>query len=237
MFPAASGSLSDVATGKDNHYFRSLAATLVNEGRGDTVIRLGWEFNTPFFRWGVKTPADARHFAEGWRQVVGSMRAASGQHFEFVWNPNLSDKGIDPALAYPGDPYVDDIGLDVYDRSLIAGESPAERWDSLVHQRFGLQWQATFAAQHNKPLAFPEWGLVHDPEIDTAGEDDPLFIKRMHEWFASHDTAFENYFDDPSAHGAAFDVDGKDFPEAARVYRHLFGSAPIPSTAAGGSRS
>jgi hypothetical protein len=224
MWPDSGGSFADVASGADNRYFRALATTLVNEGRADTIIRLGWEFNTPFFRWQVKTPAEAAQFATGWRQVVRSMRSVSGQHFQFVWNPDLTDHGIDPALAYPGDEYVDSIGLDVYDRSQEPGQTAEQRWDGLLHQRYGLEWHAQFAAAHHKPLSFPEWGLVHDPDINTAGEDDPLFIRNMHAWFVAHNTAFEDYFADPSAHGAAFNIDGKDFPKAAAVYLALFGT-------------
>jgi hypothetical protein len=222
MWPATGGSLGDAAAGTYNSYYRQLASSLVNDGRADTVIRLGWEFNTPFFRWQVNTAAEARQYAAGWRQAVRSMRSVSGQHFEFVWNPDLTDHGIDPALAYPGDAYVDDIGLDVYDRSLSAGQTSAQRWDDLVHTKVGLQWQAQFAAAHHKPSAFPEWGLVHDPGSATAGEDDPDFIRHMHDWFSSHNTAFENYFNDPSADGASFDISGGGFPNAARVYRDLF---------------
>jgi hypothetical protein len=198
---------------------------LVDDGRGDTIIRLGWEFNTPYFRWQVKTAADARLYAEAWQHAVQAMRAAPGEHFQFVWNPDVTNQGVDPALCYPGDAYVDDVGLDVYDYASKPGESAAQRWDELVNQRVGLQWQARFAASHGKPIAFPEWGLVHDPRSATDGGDDPNFIRHMHSWFASHNTAFEDYFDDPSANGAAFNIDGSDFPNAARVYRQLFGTA------------
>ncbi|MGN6475507.1 MAG: glycosyl hydrolase [Mycobacteriales bacterium] len=223
MWPTSGGSLGDVAAGKYNGYYNELAKSLVQDGRGDTVIRLGWEFNTPYFRWQVKTPAQARLYAEGWRQAVRSMRSVVGQHFEFVWNPDVTDQGIDPALGYPGDAYVDDIGLDVYDYGTKSGETAAQRWFDLVNQKVGLQWQARFAASHHKPVAFPEWGLVQDPGSDTDGGDDPGFIRHMHAWFGSHHTSFETYFDAPSANGAAFNIDGSDFPAAAKVYRKMFG--------------
>jgi hypothetical protein len=223
MWPATGGSLKDAAAGMYNGRYAELAKTLVTDGRADSIIRLGWEFNTPYFRWQVKTAAGAALYAEAWRQAVTSMRSVAGQRFAFVWNPNLSNVGVDPALAYPGDAYVDDIGLDVYDRSLTPGANAAQRWDDLVHQRYGLQWQADFASAHGKPIAFPEWGLVHDPGSPTAGGDDPNFISQMHAWFASHNTAFEDYFN-ASAGGAQFALDDGNFPQATAVYRRLFGN-------------
>jgi hypothetical protein len=223
MWPATGGSLADASVGKYNDHYAELAKALVGDGRADSIIRLGWEFNTPYFRWQVKTPADAAQYAEAWRQAVRSMRSVAGQKFTFVWNPNLSNTGVDPSLAYPGDGYVDDIGLDVYDRSLNPGETDAQRWDDIVNQRVGLAWQAQFASAHHKPIAFPEWGLVHDPGSPTAGGDDPGFIQQMHDWFAHHNTAFEDYFD-VAAQGEQFAINGGDFPKAEVVYRRLFGS-------------
>ncbi|HEX3706698.1 MAG TPA: glycosyl hydrolase [Mycobacteriales bacterium] len=223
MWPATGGSLEGAAAGEYNDHYAELAKTLVGDGRADSIIRLGWEFNTPYFRWQVKSAADAARYAEAWRQAVNSFRSVTGQRFTFVWNPNLSDGGIDPALAYPGDAYVDDIGLDVYDRSLTPGQDDAQRWDSIVNQRVGLRWQAQFASSHHKAIALPEWGLVHDPASPTAGGDDPGFIRQMHAWFADHNTAFEDYFN-ASADGEQFAINGGDFPQAVAVYRHLFGS-------------
>ena len=223
MWPASGGSLADAAAGKYDSRYAVLAKTLLNDGRPDTIVRLGWEFNTPYFRWQVKTPADAALYAEAWRQAVRSMRSVAGQHFTFVWNPNLAKDGVDPALAYPGDGYVDDIGLDVYDRGLAGGETAVQRWNDLVHQRYGLQWQAQFASAHGKSIAFPEWGLVHDPGSPNAGGDDPYFIQQMHAWFASHKTAFEDYFDGPPDAGSSFALTDGSFPKAEAVYRRLFG--------------
>ncbi|HVW81679.1 MAG TPA: glycosyl hydrolase [Mycobacteriales bacterium] len=223
MWPASGGSLSDAAAGSYNSNYAQLAKTLVSDGRANSVIRLGWEFNTPYFRWQVADDAEAAQYAAAWRQAVKSMRSVAGQQFTFVWNPNLSNTGPDPALAYPGDAYVDDIGLDVYDRSLNDNETPQQRWNDLVHEKYGLQWQAQFAAAHGKPIAFPEWGLVHDPGAGNAGGDDPYFIQQMHAWFAAHDTAFEVYFDGPEDAGSTFEIGDGDFPNAAALYLRLFG--------------
>ena len=139
----------------------------------------------------------------------------------------VGDQGWDPTTAYPGDAYVDSVGQDVYDQKW--GDShatPEARWNSLVDAKHqGLQFWTDFAAEHNKPVSFAEWGLVAPGASMAhggAGGDDPYFIARIHDWFADHDTAFEIYFDRTSGDG---DHLLAHFPEAATAYRQLFGAA------------
>jgi hypothetical protein len=226
MWPMSGGDMVLAAAGVYNSYFEQLASALISAGRADTIIRIGWEFNTPYFRWAVTTPAQARQYAAAWRRIVTAMRSVSGERFSFVWNPDLTNHGVDPAKAYPGDGYVTDIGLDVYDRSRGLGATPKERWQELVNAKYGLAWQARFAATHGKALAYPEWGLVSRPDIlSTAGGDDPYFIEHIYRWFSRHDTEFEDYFDnDPVRSDASFAITNGEFPQAAATYRRLFSS-------------
>lgn len=225
MWPASGGNLVAAAAGEYNTYFASLGRSLVAAGRSDTILRIGWEFNTTFYRWSVATPSDAANYAAAWRQLVTAMRDVPGQHFEFVWNPAIQTGGVSPALSYPGDKYVSAIGLDVYDRNRLIGQSAEARWNDLVETGYGLQWQADFADSHDKPIAFPEWGLVSQPRNPgIGGGDDPYFVTQMRKWFASHHTAFEDYFDSDTSYGAYFGLttgNGK-FPNAARTYRSLY---------------
>lgn len=224
MWPLSGGDMVLASEGAYNDYFKQLAQSLVAAGRADTIVRIAWEFNTSYFRWSVTNAAQAKQYAEAWRQIVTAMRSAAGEQFSFVWNPDLTNKGINPAAAYPGDDYVTDIGLDVYDRSQSPGATPQRRWHDLLRAKYGLAWQARFAARHGKALAFPEWGLVDRPGLLTAaGGDDPYFIAHMHHWFITHDTDFEDYFDfDPLQSVASFAITNGEFPKAAAVYRRLF---------------
>jgi hypothetical protein len=227
MWPLSGGSMVLASTGAYNDYFRQLAGSLVSAGRADTIIRIGWEFNAPYFRWSVTNPAQAREYVAAWRQIVTAMRSVSGEKFSFVWNPDLANHGINPATVYPGDDYVTDIGLDVYDRSRTDGATPQQRWGQLVGSRYGLAWQSRFATAHGKSLAFPEWGLVDRPGLlTTAGGDDPYFIAHMYRWFSDHHTDFEDYFDsDPVRSVASFAITNGEFPKAAAAYRRLFDAA------------
>jgi hypothetical protein len=236
MWPASGGDLATAASGAYNGYFQTLAQNLVTGGLPGASIRLGWEFNGTWYRWSVKTAADAANYAEAWRQIVSAMRSVPGQQFSFDWAPTQSTGGLDPAQSYPGDAYVTDIGLDVYDWNPTSNATAAERWNALVNSGYGLAWQASFAASHGKPIAFPEWGLVYNSSNPPAGGgDDPAFIQSMYNWFASHNTSFENYsnIDDPnSGIDWGLTTGNGRFPQAAALYHQLYSAQSQNPTAA-----
>ncbi len=230
MWPNTGGSLATAASGAYNGYFRTLARNLVSGGLPSVTIRLGWEFNGNWNPWSVATTSDAANYARAWRQIVSAMRSVHGQRFGFDWSPTQNSGGLDPGLSYPGNAYVTDIGMDIYDwnPSDNYAASATDRWNALVNNGYGLAWQARFAASHGKPIAFPEWGLVqYGPYPPLAGGDDPTFIQNMHDWFASHNTSFENYsnIDDPG-NGIDYGLStgNGQFPQSAPLYQQLFGS-------------
>ncbi len=120
-------SLAIGATGAYNAYFRAMGENLVAAHLGNGVLRLGWEFNGDWYTWKVQNPADATSFAAYWKQIVDTLRTVPGQHFRFLWGGALTYVGPKPPFklddAYPagndsaGRPYVDFVGLDVYDEN------------------------------------------------------------------------------------------------------------------------
>jgi hypothetical protein len=221
MWPSSGGDFADAAAGAYNSHFVTLAKNLVAAGLGGAGIRLGWEFNGTWYPWSVTTATQAAQFGAAWRQIVGAMQAVPGAHFSYVWCPNSQVGGIDPALAYPGDAYVTDIGLDIYDYNQGGSTTPTQRWNALVNDGYGLAWQAAFAKAHGKPIAFPEWGLVDQLLTPQAGgDDDPLFIQNMFNWFGTHNTDFEDYFNADSYTSLTFyAIDGGSgmMPQAAAM--------------------
>ena len=95
---------------------------------------------------------------------------------------------------YPGDQYVDIIGIDLYDQFGTGGTHPAVgqagRFAALAAQPYSLNDVAAFAAQHGKPLSFPEWGTVEGQG------DDPAYVTAMANYIANNDVAYQSYFDD-----------------------------------------
>lgn len=236
MIPNTGGTLASGAAGRYNHHFRELAETLVEHGHDMAILRLGPEFNGTWFKWTINTPNGGRYYATYWRNIVRTMRYVKGARFRFEWSPNagssyVGDDGrqLSARSAYPGDRYVDYIGLDVFDHNWTAErDSAAERWRQLVRQKDGLNWHSRFAAEHRKPMTFPEWGLVARRD-GRGGGDNPYFIERMHAWMQSHPVAYHLYFEskDPSGDYRIF---GGSFPKAAETFRRLFGAPQAPTS-------
>ena len=216
MLPDSGGaSLERGAAGDYDGHFRALARSLVAARQGDSVLRLGWEFNGGWFAWSADKCASC--FRAYWRRIVHAMRGVDGAHFRFDWNPVLGRHAIEPQRAYPGDDVVDVIGLDVYDQA-DRPLNAAERWDAILGDPFGLRWHRAFARRHHKPISFPEWGLVDD--LRGAGGDDPLFVTRMRDWIETNPTDYHVYFDVDVADGAHR---LERFPAAQRAFRRAFG--------------
>jgi|GEM_PF-6051663 len=227
MLPDSGGTLAEGASGAFNSHFRTLALKLVAGGDGGATLRLGWEFNGDWFRWSIAAPNGSADYAAFWRQIVITMRSVPGAAFKFDWCPSNGSshsggKQLDAASAYPGDAYVDYIGMDIYDQSWSSQRADqSARWNEYLTQKDGLDWQRDFAAAHGKQMSFPEWGVGH--RVDGyGGGDSPYFIERMYEWIRTNNVAYHNYFEfaDTVLDAALF---GGKSPNASKRFIELFG--------------
>ena len=206
MLPnAGSGaSLSQGASGAYNSYFLKIAQAMVAGGQGSSIVRPGWEFNGGWFSWAANGQASA--FIAYWQQIVTTMRSVPGQNFTFEWNPTAGDQGIgNLANYYPGNNYLDYIGLDLYDQSWGSYAGIASQWNADLTEPYGLNWLASFAASQGKQITLPEWGLgqgpgndggaVNDPGTKVSGGDDATFINDVAQWIRSHNVYNATFWD------------------------------------------
>jgi hypothetical protein len=106
-------SLQAGADGTYNAYWRQFGSAIASYGLGDSIVRLGWEFNGTWYVWQATQPTV---WAEYWRQIVTSVRStAPGLRWNWNVNRGVTSGLADPTEAYPGDAYVDMIGVDSYD--------------------------------------------------------------------------------------------------------------------------
>jgi hypothetical protein len=216
------GSLAQGATGAYNWYFIVLAQTLVADGLSTAYLRLGWEFDGSWTNWAATTPSAEASFASYFQQIVTAMRSVPGEQFRFEWNPDagaFTQSGYSVAAAYPGNAYVDVIGLDAYDQSWATPMTPTNAWSQTMLP--ALQAAAQFAASNGKPLAFGEWGLAIRGDGHGLG-DDPYFVNQMVSWMRSNDVAYESYFDSNSD-GTNSLITGGSFPNSLAAFRSDLG--------------
>ena len=192
----ANGEMDDIIDGQ--------AKFLADNGRGNSIIRIAWEWNGDWYTWRAGL-AGVNHFKNGFRRIVQRFRAKS-PNFKFCFEINnattlYGDGAGLGALtkAYPGDDVVDLVGLDIYN---FGGEGSPDgafwRYLRQTTQNGGqgprLDDVADFARAHGKGMAIMEWG-IHG----TSGYgDNPSFIQGMWDWLVKNKdvVACESYFNE-----------------------------------------
>jgi hypothetical protein len=228
MLPDRGGSMAAGAEGTYNKHFRLMAQRLVAGGQGAAVLRIGPEFNGTWFRWTIRSRGASARYKAYWRQIVNTVRAVPGASFTFDWSPNggsswAGKRRLRAATAYPGDSFVDYVGLDIFDQSWARhGRNASRRWREFLTQADGLNWHARFAAAHGKPMTFPEWGLVKRRD-GRGGGDNPYFVEQMHNWIQTHRVAYHLYFESRDPNGD-YRVFSGEFPKAAQSFVQHFGA-------------
>ena len=239
-------SLEQGAKGEYNQHFKDLAENLVRYKMTSTIIRPAWEFNGNWYTWQAKGKTKA--FIEYWQQIVKTMRAVPGcEKLEFCWNPTSGYQQFPADEAWPGDDYVDYVGVDVYDETWLEGTYPwpanstpeeiekrrQKAWDGFImNDHRGLTFYTQFAKDHHKPLAIPEWGVC-ESKHNHGGLDNAYFIKKMHEFIMNPDNnvAFHCYFDvnTPSINhqlspgpAKSDQPEGTHHPNSSKLFRELF---------------
>ena len=228
------GTLAVGATGAYNAHFVTLARTLIAAGESNAYLRLGWEFDGTWTAWKATTPSSEANYAAYFRQIVTAIRSVPGGHFRFVWNPDavaFADPNYDVALAYPGNRYVDLVGLDTYDQSWVTPLTPANAWNQTVLP--SLTAAQNFAHAHGKPIAVTEWGTAIRADGHGLG-DDPLYVTNMIAWMRdpAHNVVFETYFD-YDGQGTNSVITGGQFPHSLIAFRAAFKRSHV-GTGAGG---
>jgi mannan endo-1,4-beta-mannosidase len=107
-------SVAKIANGSEDKYFTSLALQ-IGALQSPVGIDLNHEFNGPWFGWGFKDVTSGQ-FVAAWRHIVTLFRDNGASNVIWIWNPNVMSQGTLPNLKpwYPGDAYVNWVGLDGY---------------------------------------------------------------------------------------------------------------------------
>ncbi|MEV7194001.1 glycosyl hydrolase [Streptomyces sp. NPDC093510] len=206
--------LGQGAAGDFDRHYRVLAERLVDLGVPDTVVVLGWEMNGTTYT--HRCGPDPESWKKYWNRIVTTMRSVPGQKFKFDFTPSRGRDAVPWTECYPGDDTVDIVGMDSYDQP--RGMS----FDEQVNEPYGLQRHVDFAAEHKKPISYPEWGLFRNGD----NED---YMRRMLKWMDEKKPLY-NTVTDYCPHGV---WQCKDNPASAEVYRKLLSGRDEPPTEPG----
>ncbi len=221
--------LRNVAAGKHDATFRKVARDLRTHGRGDTVVRIGWEANGTWWAWSANA-SQAKDYRNAFRRAAQVMnKETPSLRFAFDINcgsvmPGQTNRLDALTKLYPGNDVVDIVGCSAYDWS-EAGATNAAQWRRALHppNSVGIGDVSTFARAHGKQLGFGEWGLA--PRHRNGNGDNPFFIKKMHEFFSGNrgKLVYECYFNEPdSSMRNSLWADAPQNPKSGAVYRQLW---------------
>ena len=105
--------LRAIAAGRFDGYLRRSARAVERWGK-PIFVRFAHEMNGNWYPWGVGSPGvTARLYKRAWRHVVRVFRKQGADNVRWVWCPNVNQGGGIPfGGLYPGDAWVDWVGLD-----------------------------------------------------------------------------------------------------------------------------
>ncbi len=197
MWPK-NGNLSTAARGGYNEQWKQFARVLA--ARYPTAyVRPGWEMNLPGWYYAA-TPATRDQWISAFRHAVTSMRSVA-PGLRIVWNPNegAGQTGTkDAAMFWPGDGYVDIVGIDAYD--WWPGYTSAANIAKHRDGEYGWNHWLNFAKSKGKKFALPEWGVA--PANAASGGDNPQYIRFVYDWLKQNQEwiAFETYFQESASY-------------------------------------
>lgn len=204
--------LQSVIDGEHDDAYRRVGARLVEAGYADAIIRLGHEFNGAWAPWASRTNEEL--YIAAFRHVHDVLTEESPD-FRFDWTAMRTGWEEWGEVAYPGDDYVDIIGMDVYWRTEDLGSWSTDSWQSGYIPI--LRSHHRFAVERNKPVSYPEWGVV--------GAESPEFVLAMHDWLATlpdegpGQLLYHAYFNTKGEYALG------NYPKTYDVFVELFGTA------------
>jgi hypothetical protein len=174
-------------------------------------IRLAHEMNGPWYAWGAITGDNApSDYIRMWRRVRGifDARGMDATHVQWIWTVNHTDLDTRAERYYPGDSYVDWVGIDGYNWGVDGAfpwstwKSPTEVYDDMIRRLRNLT---------TKPLAITEYATTTSGASGRSLEDKSRWITDVHRYFLARDVRLVSWFNqDKETDWAVFGGDAGD---------------------------
>jgi hypothetical protein len=224
MWPDKSGgSTKACAAGNYDVHWRAFGTTLTAHGRQASIIRLAWQFNGNDVEWAASDPPS---FIACYQHIARAIREGAPEAV-MDWSMNAhgtdSPPGGDAFDSYPGDDYVDVIGIDTFDMTPASPDEAA--FLDQCNGPDGICNIADTARRRGKRLGVGQWCVV-TCGFDDRGNDNPFYVERMHQLFVENADimAYETYYDDRKSGYFCTSLNDPDrAPAASARYKALWG--------------
>jgi hypothetical protein len=110
--------LGDITSGASDALIARAARQLKRQDR-PVLLRWGWEMNGDWYAWSAaRNDKDNDAYVEAWRRLHRIFAEEKATNVSWVWSPNWNSAPVEAwntfAALYPGDEYVDWVGVSGY---------------------------------------------------------------------------------------------------------------------------
>jgi beta-mannanase len=160
------GCLAAIASGFYDPYIDEWAAQVKRFG-STIIIRLAHEMNDPYrYPWGPQNNKNT-DFVDAWKHVHDRFRNAGANNVQWMWSPHPAYYNY--GEYYPGDSYVDWVGVPALNYGTIA---PWSNWWSF-DEIFGNYYK--YLAMFKKPIMVTEFA-----SLNTGGNRSKWYKDALH---------------------------------------------------------
>jgi hypothetical protein len=158
---------ADILNGSSDDLIAAAARRLAADKK-PTMLRWAWEMNGDWYSWGgSKNPERSAGYVTSWQRIHKIFAAEGATNVSWVWSPNWRSSPPETwnevADYYPGDKYVDWVGMSGYN---LHRETPAALFDTIYTQY-----------STRKPIMITEVGAV-----DRGGRTKAEWIETFGTW-------------------------------------------------------
>ncbi len=136
-------------------FFNSLKT---EEGIKIPIVFRPWHEHTGSWFWWGKDLCSPEEYKQLWRLTVEFMQEKGANNLLYAYSPDIQGPGQIYMERYPGDEYVDILGLDGYHRDNEAGIESFQNSLNAI-----LSFMTNEGKKRNKPIALTETGLEAIP--------------------------------------------------------------------------
>lgn len=127
------------------------------------ILEFGLEMNGDWFPWsGFHNGKNPEKFKKAYIHIIDIFRNIGADKVTFIYHVNYGsapeESWNNMAAYYPGDDYIDWIGMSIY-----GAQKPSDEWFD-ISEVFDKSYTEMAGISPNKPLAIIEFGVVENPK-------------------------------------------------------------------------